>query len=76
MALSSAKGSFNERSDIDLAAYGQGIIDCSVIAAVLMDLDDSDAPYQIDFQNYHNLKNGQLINHIDRVGVLIYLKTQ
>jgi len=72
---SRAKGTFNERSDIDLVAYGRDI-DRSIIANVLMDLDDSDIPYLADLQNYHELKNRQLIDHIDRVGVLIYQKGQ
>ncbi len=72
---SRAKGSFNERSDIDLVTYGVDI-DRSVIADVLMDLDDSDIPYLFDLQNYHDLKNQQLINHIDRVGLLIYQKAK
>ncbi len=37
-----------------------------------MELDDSDIPYQVDLQNYHDLKNKQLIDHIDRVGIEIY----
>ncbi len=69
---SRAKGTYNPRSDIDLVAFGQKL-DRYIIAEVLMDLDDSDIPYQIDFQNYHALKNPQLIEHINRVGKVIYM---
>lgn len=68
---SRAKGTYNERSDIDLVAYGEQI-NRDIIAAVLLDLDDSDIPYQIDLQNYHDLKNRNLVDHIDRVGIEIF----
>lgn len=68
---SRAKGTAHERSDIDLAAYGDKL-DRFTIARILLDLDDSDIPYQVDLQNYHELKNKQLIEHIDRVGMIIY----
>lgn len=68
---SRAKGTFHARSDIDLVVYGHGL-DRFIIARILMDLDDLDIPYLVDLQNYHDLKNRQLIEHIDRVGVVIY----
>lgn len=68
---SRAKGTFNPRSDVDLAAFGENI-DRFLIADVLLDLSDSDLPFAVDLQNYHELKNRQLIDHIDRVGVVIY----
>lgn len=70
---SRAKGSFHARSDIDLAVFGEDI-DRFAIAAILMEVDESDIPYQVDLQNYHELKNPSLIEHIDRVGVVIYQK--
>ena len=71
---SRAKGTFHERSDIDLAVFGAGI-DRFLIAELLLDLDDSDLPYAVDVQNYQELKNRALIEHIDRVGVVIYQAT-
>jgi predicted nucleotidyltransferase len=68
---SRAKGSFHARSDIDLVAIGENI-DRFAIAAIFMDLDDSDIPYIVDLQNYSELKNRRLIEHIDRVGMVIY----
>ena len=68
---SRAKGNFHARSDVDLVAFGNGI-DRFLIADILLDLEDSDLPYQVDLQNYHELKNRALIDHIDRVGVVIY----
>jgi len=68
---SRAKGNFHARSDVDLAAFGNGI-DRFLIADILLDLADSDLPYQVDLQNYHELKNRALIEHIERVGVVVY----
>jgi len=68
---SRAKGTFNERSDIDLVAYGKAI-NRFVIADILMELDDLDIPYKVDLQNYHDLRNSELIEHINRVGMVIY----
>ena len=68
---SRAKGTFHERSDIDLVAFGEGI-DRFLIAELLLDLTDSNLPYAVDIQNYAELKNRELIEHIDRVGIVIF----
>lgn len=70
---SRAKGTFNSRSDIDLVVFGENI-DRFLIAKLLMDLDDSDLPYSVDLQNYAELNNRLLIEHIDRVGMIIFNK--
>ena len=72
---SRAKHTFHERSDIDLVVFGAGI-DRFLIAKLLLDLDDSDLPYTVDLQNYQELKNRALIEHIDRVGVVIYQRAE
>ena len=68
---SRAKGTFHERSDVDLVLVGTGI-DRHLVADLLMDLADSDLPYTVDLQNYSEIKNRALIEHIDRVGLVIY----
>jgi predicted nucleotidyltransferase len=68
---SRAKGTFTDRSDIDLAAFGSALTR-SDIADVLLDLDDSNIPYLVDLQQFGELKNQRLIDHINRVGVVIY----
>ena len=68
---SRAKGSFHERSDIDLVVFGIAI-DRFLVADLLLDLADSDLPYAVDLQNYSDIKNRALIEHIDRVGLVIY----
>lgn len=68
---SRAKGTFHDRSDVDLVVFGAGI-DRFLIADMLLDLDDSNLPYTVDLQNYSDIKNRALIEHIDRVGVVIF----
>jgi predicted nucleotidyltransferase len=68
---SRAKGCFHERSDVDLVLVGTGI-DRHLVADLLMDLADTDLSYTVDLQNYSDIKNRALIEHIDRVGLVIY----
>jgi len=68
---SRAKGNFHARSDVDLVIFGEGI-DRFLVADLLLELVDSDLPYTVDLQSYHGLKNRALIEHIDRVGIVIY----
>lgn len=68
---SRAKGSFHERSDIDLVAFGSNL-DRFQIADILQSLEETDIPYLIDLQPYDALKNPRLIDHIDRIGKVIY----
>jgi uncharacterized protein len=68
---SRAKGTFHERSDVDLVLIGTGI-DRFLVADLLMDLADTDLPYTVDLQNYSEIKNRALVEHVDRVGMVIY----
>ena len=68
---SRAKGTFHERSDVDLVLMGTGI-DRFLVADILLDLADTDLPYAVDLQNYSDIKNRVLVEHIDRVGIVIY----
>lgn len=69
---SRAKGNFRANSDIDLAL--KGAIDLTTLLKIETSLDDLLLPYKIDLTNYHKIKNKDLIDHIDRVGVLLYEK--
>ncbi len=72
---SRAKGNYTDRSDIDLVAYGS-LLARSDIADILLDLDDSSIPYQVDLQRFDELKNQRLIDHINRIGVVVYQRSQ
>ncbi len=72
---SRAKGTFNSRSDVDLVVFGEGI-DRFLLSNMLLDLDDSNLPYSVDLQNYSEIKNRALIDHIDRVGIPIFKQVE
>lgn len=71
---SRAKGNFTPRSDIDLVVKGK--ISRHTISRILSDLDESDILNSVDLQYYNELKNRDLIGHIDRVGIVIYKKNK
>ncbi len=68
---SRAKGNYKKGSDIDLTLIGTGL-NLSMIIKVLNDLDDLLLPYTFDVSIYNQIRNGDLIDHIERVGQVIY----
>ena len=68
---SRAKGTFTDRSDIDLALFGSEL-NTHIMGQLYLELDESDIPFKIDLTWYDDLKNHALIEHIDRVGILIF----
>lgn len=70
---SRAKGNYREGSDIDLTLIGEGL-DLSVLNAVDTKLDDLLLPYLFDISIFEQITNSDLVNHINRVGKLMYEK--
>ena len=70
---SRAKGSFKPGSDVDLTLFGSGI-NGDVLADIANALDDLLLPMVVDLSAYSMLDNQELIDHIDRVGVVFYNK--
>lgn len=70
---SRAKGTHNERSDIDLALTGSNL-DRHTINRVKLELDDSELLYPVDLLDYQSINNPQLKSHVDRLGIVIYRK--
>jgi predicted nucleotidyltransferase len=68
---SRAKGTYNARSDIDLVLFGRNITRFE-IADMLLALNETDIPYGFDLNNYQEIKNAALKEHIDRVAVTIF----
>jgi predicted nucleotidyltransferase len=66
-----AKGTATPRSDIDLAIKG-GKLERFDISALAMAFDESNIIQQVDLQNYHEIRNTALKEHIDRVGIEVY----
>lgn len=71
---SRAKGNYRNGSDIDITLMGKNLsLDNSVYP--LMDaLDELYLPYSFDISIFEHIDNQELIEHINRVGKLFYLK--
>jgi nucleotidyltransferase substrate binding protein (TIGR01987 family) len=68
---SRAKGDYHPGSDIDLALKGDTIT-LAQLFQIENQLDDLLLPYKIDLCLLHKLDNTDLIDHIQRVGILFY----
>lgn len=70
---SRAKGNFRNGSDIDIVLKGKGL-HLSMINKILLDLDELMLPYTFDVSNFEQISNGDVIEHINRVGRIFYEK--
>jgi len=70
---SRAKGKFDKASDVDLAIKGSPISNY-LLSEIADDIDESDFPYLCDIQHISQIKNQNLIDHINRVGKKFYEK--
>jgi predicted nucleotidyltransferase len=68
---SRAKGNYKLGSDIDLTLIGLKLTD-RMLAKIAGQLDESNIPYQVDLSIKNNIDNPNLLEHIDRVGVVFY----
>ncbi len=70
---SRAKGNFKIGSDIDLALVGKNI-NLQLLNKIDLSLDDLLLPYTFDILIYRQIKNTELLEHINRVGKVIFQK--
>lgn len=70
---SRAKGNFRNGSDIDLTIRGEAVT-LSQLLKIENELDDLLLPYKIDLSLLHKMHDPDLIEHIRRVGIVIYDK--
>jgi len=70
---SRAKGNYHPGSDIDLVIMDDLIKD-SRLNKLEIDLDDLLLPYKLDLTVFQKIQNQDLIDHINRVGILFYTK--
>lgn len=70
---SRAKGTYREGSDIDLALAGT--VPFTEYLMILQELDDLNLPWLIDTSFLSDMDNGELIEHIERCGKLLYAKS-
>jgi uncharacterized protein len=71
---SRAKGNFKNSSDIDIALFGK--LNLLEGEKIRYELEELPFPYKVDVKVYNEIKNENLINHINRVGIVIYDKTK
>lgn len=71
---SRAKGNYRRGSDVDIAVKGKQV-DLKIINRISYLLnEETTMPYHFDVLNYHTISNGNLLSHIDRIGVMFYKK--
>ncbi|HEY8388843.1 MAG TPA: nucleotidyltransferase domain-containing protein [Parasegetibacter sp.] len=68
---SRAKGNYRSGSDIDLTLMGENLT-LTVLHRIENELDDLLLPYKIDLSLFHQIKNPELLDHIQRVGKVFY----
>ncbi len=71
---SRAMGNYKTGSDIDLTLLGD-TINFNILHKIASELDDSDIPFVVDLSIYGKIENHELRQHIDRVGVVFYKKS-
>jgi uncharacterized protein len=69
---SRAKGNFKKASDIDLAVKGRSITDATIKSLSGRLNEEMPMPYFFDVVHYESISNSDLLDHINRVGILIY----
>lgn len=68
---SRAKGNYRPDSDIDIALKGQDLSTDDIIA-ISVAFEEKGITHKVDLLNYHSIKEPDLKDHIDRVGVEMY----
>ncbi len=68
---SRAKGTFRNSSDIDLTLRGD-LVSHSQLQQLENKIDDLLLPYGVDLSLLHQITNPELLDHINRVGIVLY----
>lgn len=68
---SRAKGTQRSGSDIDLTIVGDGVTH-GLLLQLANQLDDLLLPYKIDLSLFRQIENPDLLEHIQRVGVIFF----
>jgi predicted nucleotidyltransferase len=69
---SRAKGNYKKGSDIDIALKGENLSDEIITRLSRIINIDLPVPYKVDLINYNHIKNKDLIEHIERVGIPLF----
>jgi len=69
---SRAKGTHKDGSDIDLTLCGGTDLTLNVLYRIANDLDDLLLPYAIDLSIFRDIRDPDVVGHIQRVGMPLY----
>jgi predicted nucleotidyltransferase len=69
---SRAKGNYKPGSDIDLTLIGGDDLTLEVLYRILDELEESTLPYTFDVSIFRQISDPDVIDHIRRVGVVLY----
>lgn len=72
---SRAKGNYRNSSDIDLTLKGK-VLTSQIVNKISWQLDDLLLPYTFDLSIFHHITQTDLIDHIERVGIIFYNQHQ
>ncbi len=70
---SRAKGNYKNGSDIDITLKGKNL-NINTLNKISLVIDDLLLPYTLDLSILKQIKNPDLIAHIERVGIVFYEK--
>ena len=73
---SRAKGNYKNGSDIDLTLRSGTDLTLKVLYRIMAELDDLLLPYMIDLSIFNTIHDPDVIEHIKRVGVTFYNKSE
>ena len=68
---SRTKGNFRNGSDIDLTLVGKDLT-LEIQYKIMEDLEELFLPYIIDLSIFHQISNPDLVDHIERVGIVFF----
>jgi predicted nucleotidyltransferase len=68
---SRAKGNYRPGSDIDLTLIGEKL-NLTILQKIENELDDLLLPYKIDLSLHKQIQNKELLEHIERVGKVLF----
>ncbi|MFZ4704198.1 MAG: nucleotidyltransferase domain-containing protein [Candidatus Methylumidiphilus sp.] len=71
---SRAKGTHKIASDVDLAIKGESITYETAIRLADMLNEEKPLPYYFDVLHYESINEPSLLDHIDRIGIVLYAK--
>lgn len=67
---SRAKGNFKDGSDIDICVKGTSLSDRDIIF-LANELDELNLPWEIDLLRYEAISDQAVLEHIDRMGIVL-----